>query len=109
MSSMATRQYRPSPFRRLALPAVAAVFLGYFTYHAFHGEYGIAGRAQTESRATQLRAELDRLKRERTEMEKRVSMLSGKTLDQDLLDLHARDALNFVDPNDLVILRPKAK
>ena len=49
---MITRQYRPSWLRRLILPAVTAVFLGYFGYHAVNGEYGMVGRARFESRIT---------------------------------------------------------
>ncbi len=109
MRSMATRQYRPSRLRRLVLPVLAGAFLSYFTYHAFNGEYGIAGRALLESRATQLRAELARLKAERRDLEVRVALLTGPAIDRDMLDIRAREALNFVDPADLVILRPRAE
>ncbi|WP_169833523.1 FtsB family cell division protein [Methylobrevis pamukkalensis] len=88
---------------------MTALFLGYFAYHAFHGEYGIAGRALVESRASHLRTQLDRLKTERRDMEKRVALLSGPAIDRDLLDIRAREALNYVSPNDLVILRPRAE
>lgn len=106
---MATRQHRPSRLRRFVLPVVTALFLGYFAYHAFHGEYGIAGRALLESRASQLNGELIRLAEERDHLELRVRLLRGPAIDQDLADERAREALNVVHPYELVVLRPRVE
>ncbi|WP_181705610.1 FtsB family cell division protein [Chthonobacter rhizosphaerae] len=102
---MATRQYRPSKLRRLVLPSVTALFLGYFAYHAFHGEYGLVGRARLESRAEQLSGELARLKAQRATLETEVGLLRPGSLDQDMVDERARDSLAMVHPNDVVIMR----
>lgn len=102
---MATRQYRPSALRRLVLPAVTAAFLGYFAYHAFHGEYGIVGRSRLESRASQLQADLERLTAQRAALETRVELLRADSLDQDMLDERARATLAMVHPNEVVIMR----
>lgn len=102
---MTTRQYRPSKLRRLILPVVTAAFLGYFAYHAFHGEYGLVGRARLESKATQLQGELDRLTAQREDIERQVALLRPGSLDQDMVDERARETLAVVHPNDLVIMR----
>lgn len=101
---MSTRQYRPSRTRRFVLPAVTAVFLGYFAYHAFHGEYGIVGRQRLESRMSQLQVELDRISGERQSLENRVKLMRPGSLDQDMVDERAREQLNMVTPNEVVIL-----
>lgn len=100
---MATRQYRPSKLKRLILPGLTALFLAYFTYHAFHGAYGLEGRAQLDARASQLSAELARLSAERENLETRVVMMRPASLDQDLTDERAREALNLVGANEMVI------
>ncbi len=101
---MSTRQYRPSRIRRFILPAVTAVFLGYFAYHAFHGEYGIVGRQRLESRMAQLQGEFDRISAERQALENRVKLMRPGSLDQDMVDERAREQLNMVTPNEVVIL-----
>ena len=83
---MITRQYRPSWLRRLILPAVTAVFLGYFGYHAVNGEYGMVGRARFESRTQELNAELARLNAEKAALDAHVRLLRPSSLDQDMVD-----------------------
>lgn len=104
MRIMTTRQYRPSRSRRFLLPAVTAVFLAYFAYHAFHGEYGIVGRQRLETQMNQLTAQLARLKAERAALENRVMLMRSGHLDQDMVDERAREQLNMVNPNEVVIL-----
>ncbi|MCM5552505.1 septum formation initiator family protein [Pleomorphomonas sp. NRK KF1] len=101
---MITRQYRPSWLRRLILPAVTAVFLGYFGYHAVNGEYGMVGRARFESRTQELNAELARLNAEKAALEAHVRLLRPSSLDQDMVDERARVQLSVVNPNEVVIM-----
>jgi cell division protein FtsB len=99
----ATRQRRQSNLKRLILPAVAVAYLAYFGFWAFHGHYGIWAKARFESEAAALNAELADLSSQRTSMERRVALLRSESVDQDLLDEQARQALNMLQPNDLVI------
>ena len=101
---MITRQYRPSWSRRLILPAVTAIFIGYFGYHSIQGEYGMVGRARFESRTQELDAELARLNTEKTALEARVKLLRPASLDQDMVDERARVQLSVVNPNEVVIM-----
>lgn len=100
---MATRQHRPSRLKRLLLPGLTGVFLAYFAYHAFHGAYGLAGRAQLDVRAGQLSAELARLTADREHLESRVALLRPESLDQDMVDERAREALGLVRSDEIVI------
>lgn len=102
---MATRQYRSSTSRRFVFPVVISAIVAYFGYHAFHGDYGIAGRAVLASRTAQLEAEFGRLEAERKELEVRVALLRAGSLDQDMLDEEARRQLSMVHPAEIVILR----
>jgi cell division protein FtsB len=101
---MTTRQHRPSRLRKLILPAVTAAFLGYFAYHAVHGEYGMVGRTHLGTRTAELQAELARLEAQKRDLLDRVVLLRSSSLDQDMVDERARIALGMVHPNDLVIM-----
>jgi len=101
---MITRQYRPSWTRRLVLPAVTAVFIGYFAYHAVSGEYGLVGRAKFESKTKALQSELAELEHQKDQLETRVKLLRPDSLDQDMVEERARIELSVVNPNDVVIM-----
>ena len=100
---MATRQHRRSWLPRLILPAIAAAYLGYFGFWAFHGHYGIWAKARLEADAQQLDTELASLSAQRTALERRVMLLRPQSVDQDMLDELVRQALNLLQPNDVVI------
>jgi cell division protein FtsB len=91
--------------RKLVLPAITAAFLGYFAYHAVHGEYGMVGRTHLETRTAELQAELARLKAQKSALLDKVMLLRSSSLDQDMVDERARISLSMVHPNDLVIMR----
>ena len=38
---MWTRQHKQTNTGRLIVPAISAVVLAYFGFHAYHGEYGL--------------------------------------------------------------------
>ena len=104
---MWTRQHKSRNTGALIVPALAAVFLSYFGYHAFHGEYGIYSKYKLEERVAALEANLARVTAERTNLERRVGYLHDGTLDKDVLDEHARRAINLALPEEVVIMRPR--
>jgi cell division protein FtsB len=91
--------------RRLLLPVITIIFLGYFAYHAFQGENGIVGRARLENRAQQLNHELEQLIAQHKDLDARVRLLRPATLDQDMVDEEARAQLSMVHPSEVVIMR----
>ena len=102
---MWTRQHKQRNTGRLIVPAVSALFLSYFGFHAYHGEYGIYSKYIYEARAVELQAKLDKVKAQRVEVDRRVQLLHDGTLEKDMLDEQARRALNLSQPNEIVIMR----
>lgn len=100
---MTTRQFRRSILPRLILPLVAAGYLAYFGFWAFHGHYGVWAKARLESEAQELKTELADLKEQRAALEHRVELLRSESIDPDLLDEQARQALNLLRPNEIVL------
>ena len=100
---MMTRQHRQSPLRRLWMPLLTAAFLGYFGFHTFNGSYGKWALDRMVVQAAALDSQLADLKRERTELQKRVSFLRPESLDADMVDVEARTQLNVLRPDELVV------
>ena len=104
---MVTRHRRQSPLNRVWMPLITAAFLGYFGFHAFNGYYGIWAMDRLEVEAQRLSVELETLKREHADFERRAALLRSDKLDADMVDVEARSALNRLRPDEIVI-RPGA-
>ncbi len=102
---MWTRQHKKRNTGALIVPAITAVFLSYFGYHAFNGDYGIYSKYRLEEQVALRQVELDRLTAERIKLEQRVQLMHDGTLEKDMLDEHARRALNLALPDEIVIMR----
>jgi cell division protein FtsB len=102
---MWTRQRKKRNTGALIVPAIAALFLTYFGFHAFHGEYGIYSKYRLEERVAALQVKYDGTKAERIRLERRVQLLHDGTLEKDMLDEQARRALNLSLPEEVTILR----
>ena len=90
----------------LVLYLGAAALIGYFAFHAYHGNHGIVAKRAFELEAAQLERERNELRAEREGWERRIALLKPESLDPDLVDELARRDLFFAHPNDLVTLRP---
>lgn len=93
-------------FQGLALYAVAALLVGYFAFHAYHGNHGIVAKRAFEQEAVALERERDGLRQEREGWERRIALLKPESLDPDTVDELARRDLFFAQPHDLVVQRP---
>ncbi len=100
---MITRQYKKSPLRRLWMPLIAAGFLAYFGFHAFSGSFGIWAMGRLNADAARLATELDGLKAEHDRLEKQVATVRPNSLDADVVDLQARQALNVMRRDEVVV------
>jgi cell division protein FtsB len=103
-SAMWTRHHKNRNTGRLIIPAVSALFLTYFGFHAYHGEFGIFSKYQLEARAAELNVELAKAKAQRVELERRVQLLHDGTLEKDMLDEQARRALNLSHADEITIM-----
>jgi cell division protein FtsB len=105
-SNLWTRQHRKRRTGALIVPAIAAAFLAYFGFHAFHGEFGIYNKHRLDAQAEALKGQLAQIKAEREELEQRVQLLHDGTIEKDMLDEQARRALNLSREDELTIYRP---
>jgi cell division protein FtsB len=100
---MSTRQRKQSKIRPLLLPFCCLLVLGYFAYHAVEGDYGLFALGKLEERVASLETELASLRAERERMETHVALMRPESLDRDMIDERAREALNMADAKDIVI------
>jgi cell division protein FtsB len=104
---MVSRARLKSFLTGLALYTMAAAIVGYFGINAYTGKYGLNARQELDQEIIALTSELVRLKQERAEGEKRVSLLRSDRVDPDMLDERARFQLDYANPHDLIrISRP---
>ena len=101
---MWTRQHKQRNTGRLIIPSLCVVFLAYFGFHAYHGEFGINSKYQLEAQTVALQAQLDAVKARRVELERRVRLMHDGTLEKDMLDEQARKGLNLSKPGEVTIM-----
>jgi cell division protein FtsB len=77
--------------------------MGYFAYHAVEGDYGLFALGKLQDRVASLEADLARAKAERQRLERHVALMRPESLDRDMIDERAREALNMANAKDIVI------
>jgi cell division protein FtsB len=100
---MSTRQRKQSKVRPLLLPLCCLLIMGYFAYHAVEGDYGLFALGKLQDRVASLEADLARAKAERQRLERHVALMRPESLDRDMIDERAREALNMANAKDIVI------
>ena len=78
---MVSRARLKSFLTGLALYTMAAAIIGYFGINAYTGRYGLTARQELDQEIISLTSELVRLKQERAEGERRVSLLRSDRVD----------------------------
>jgi cell division protein FtsB len=101
---MVTRKRLRRILNTLALYALAALLIGYFGVNAYNGDRGLKAKEDIERQMATLNAELDRLKAEQAQWERRIALLKSDDLDPDMLDERARTLLDYTDPHDLTLM-----
>jgi cell division protein FtsB len=101
---MVTRKRLRSILTALGLYLLAALLIGYFGVNAYSGNHGLKAQQDIDKQIASLSVELDRLKLEQKQWERRVALLKSDNLDPDMLDESARRLLDYVDPNDLTLM-----
>ena len=91
----------------LALYSVSGLLVGYFMHHANSGARGLDVKRQLKIQAHDISRELEAVKGERAEWERRIALLRSDQIDRDLLEERARVMLGRVHRNDLVIVTGK--
>jgi cell division protein FtsB len=101
---MVTHRRRRTILTALALYTLAALFIGYFAVNAFTGNRGLRAAQNLDQQMSEMTGELSRLKAEHRLWEHRVSLLRSDRIDPDMLDERVRAMLDYVDPNEIVML-----
>jgi cell division protein FtsB len=89
--------------RAAVLPVLFLAFCGFFVWHTMHGERGLIAMEAREQRIAEASAERERAQAELAAMERRVQGLRGDRLDRDQLDERARQLLNMVGRDEIVV------
>ena len=95
---------------RKILPMVlAASVVGYFGYHALHGERGFLAWRELKGDLAAARGVEAQLAQQRLRLDRRTALLRADNLDPDLLEERARALLGYGYPGDLVVLQPDSR
>jgi cell division protein FtsB len=106
---MVSRTRLRTALTTLGLYVMAALLIGYFGMHAFTGNRGLKAKEDLAIQLSELSNELQGLKGERTEWQRRVVLLRSDGLHPDMLVERARAMLDYVHPRDLILLGPRVK
>ena len=101
---MVSRRRLRSALTAFGLYILAALLVGYFGVNAYTGNRGLKAQHDLEMQIGELTGEIARLKAERAQWQRRVSLLRSDNLDPDMLDERARALLDYVHPRDLTLL-----
>lgn len=89
--------------RAAALPALFLACCGYFVWHAINGERGLIAEEQRLAQIAEAQGERERVLRDLAAMERRVEGMRGEQLDRDQLDERARQLLNMLGRDEIVV------
>jgi|SRR5579863_9611733 len=89
---------------QLALYCVSGAAGSYFLWHAVNDDRGLRVNDEYECQIKALQSKLDAKEQERQAWTRRIALLSGATIDRDLLDEQARARLGRADADDLIII-----
>ena len=101
---MVTRKRLRTILNALALYTLAALLIGYFGANAYSGNRGLKAKEDIDRQTAALSADLQRLKVEHAQWERRIALLKSDDIDPDMLDERARALLDYADPNDLTMM-----
>lgn len=83
---------------------LALFVLCYFIYHGIHGERGLIRWYSLTQELQQVRQEQLQAHDQRLALENRVRLLRPESIDPDMLDERARFMLNYLKPNENMIM-----
>lgn len=93
--------------RFILAPVLGALLIGYFAYHGLTGDRSVFTLWLYKQEIQEGRAILAAARAEREMLDRRVALLKPESLDPDMLDERVRWTLDFVGPNEYVILLPR--
>jgi cell division protein FtsB len=88
----------------IVVTCACASLLGFFAWHAWHGQRGFEYRDALVAQEVQLNGELEAIEKQRAGIEHRVALLRPESLDPDMLDEMARKTLDVAQSNELIVV-----
>lgn len=96
-------------FGQAIAPILGSVLVVYFSFHMVQGNHGLIAYINLQAKVDQAEARYAEVHAQRVGLERRVALLRPDNLDPDMLDEQARRVLDFVHPDEIVILTPTRK
>jgi cell division protein FtsB len=93
--------------RAALVPAMCALAIGYFGYHAVEGDRGLVAWSRLTREISAATQELERVRAQKLILERRTALLESSSLDRDLLEERARAVLGLAHPDDVIIFQPR--
>ena len=104
---MVTRPRIRAFFTALGLYVLAGLLIGYFGINAYTGNRGLRARQDLDQQIAAITSQIEEVRAERAQWERRVALLKPDSIDPDMLDERARALLDDADPRDLVLIVKK--
>ena len=95
--------------RQIGLTVCGALVLAYFSYHMIQGNHGVIALFELQSKVAAAEAIRSENNAERQRLVQQVALLRPDNLDPDMLEERARVMLNYVRPDEIVIITPPAR
>jgi cell division protein FtsB len=90
-------------FQYVIGPVIAVSLLVYFVYHLIQGERGLLAWGRLKQQITVAEQKLHAVKTEQQALEQRVHLMRPDSLDTDMLEEQAKEKLNFVRKDEIII------
>ena len=95
--------------RHIWLTVFGALVLAYFSYHMIQGNHGVIALLELRSKVAAAEAIRTETGAERQRLTQQVALLRPDNLDPDMLEERARVMLNYVHPDEIVIITRDAR
>ncbi len=90
--------------RHIWLTVFGALVLAYFSYHMIQGNHGVIALLELRSKVAAAEAIRAESSAERQRLAQQVALLRPDNLDPDMLEERARVMLNYVHPDEIVVI-----
>ena len=78
--------------------------IAYFAYHAFAGEQGLGSWTDLQQELWEKQAELDAINAANDVLRRDIARLTPGRIDADLVELMAREDLDLVYPDEIIVI-----
>ncbi len=92
-----------SRFQHVVGPVIAVCLLVYFVYHIIQGDRGILAWRRLQTQIEVAESKLNTVKAEQESLERNVRLMRPDSLDSDMLEEQAKEKLNFVHKDEVII------